>query len=113
MELTMYDEQYGVERFTTEMAKALEPADVERISDALRDLPSTELVEASGSIVTVEHYAGAVSRSMIVEAMTRAGYRAKSEEAESGFGRSLKRMAESNRKNFGSGRLDCCDLPGK
>ena len=88
----------------------LTEVDLDSIRAALSGLPGTELTDSDGTTVTIEHYPGVVSRKMVVDALTEAGYAQPAGNKPGPLERRLQRMAESSRAAFGSGRLDCCNL---
>lgn len=106
----MYEGTGGNEQILIAPGIELVEADLDRIRVALSGLPGTELTDSDGRTVTIEHYPGVVSRKMVVDALKEAGYAEPGEERSGPLERRLKRMAESSRATFGSGRLDCCNL---
>ena len=106
----MYEGIGGNEQILLAPGMELTEIDLDSIRAALSGLPGTELTDSDGTTVTIEHYPDVVSRKMVVDALKEAGYAQPDEDKPGPLERRLKRMAESSRATFGSGRLDCCNL---
>ena len=106
----MYEETGQNEQILIAPGVKLTEVDLDHIRAALSGLPGTELTDSDETTVTLEHYPEVVSRKMVVDALREAGYSQPVGDRLGPLERRLKRMADSSRATFGSGRLDCCNL---
>ena len=96
------------------LGRALSLEDAERIRIALARLEGIESIQTEGEVVSLVFYPEIFSLSLICEQLKRLGYEPIQEKKERNpFRRLMGNLAESNRKNFGSERLDCCTINRK
>ena len=81
------------------------------IKNALLGVSGVEKVYITGQKIHCEFYPNVVSKNQITGKISSLGCLLKTEKKEKGFFSSyLGRMAESNKRQFGNERLDCCKL---
>ena len=96
------------------LKRELSPEDAERIRTALASLEGIESFQTESEVVYLVFYPEIFSLSIIYEQLKRLGYEPVKEGRERNpFRRLMGNLAESNRKNFGSERLDCCTINRK
>jgi hypothetical protein len=82
-----------------------------KIRDALLDINGVEHVDITGKKIHFEFYPNVVSKNQITGKISSLGCLIKTEKQKKGFfSRYVERMAETNRRQFGNERLDCCKL---
>ena len=101
----------NTERLKVRTNDPISNQDARRIREALDQVEGAELYGIAGAVVTVDRDPALVSERMIVQMIDRLGIRRRMPKKEGRFARRLRMMAENNKKQFGNGRLDCCDLP--
>ena len=84
---------------------------IDRIRTVVDSIAGAELVGVAGRILSVDFYPAMASESLIVESLESAGVPPDTNPKGGFLARKLEKMAERNRKEFGDGPLDCCDLP--
>ena len=85
----------------------------DRVRAVLASIPGAELADVEGSILSIDFYPEVASESLIAGSLESAGLRLGTEPKEGFLAQKLAKMGERNRKTFGTGPLDCCDLPEK
>ena len=85
----------------------------DRVRAVLAGIPGAELADVEGSILSIDFYPEVASVSLIAGSLESAGLRLGTEPKEGFLAQKLAKMGERNRKTFGTGPLDCCDLPEK
>ena len=92
----------------------IEPLDEEageNIRMAFSKIEGIENLTVGNSVLEVSFFPQIVSPQLIKSIITEAGLTLIETRKSKGiFGRFVDRLAESNKKNFGSQKLDCCDL---
>ncbi|MBT3274130.1 MAG: heavy-metal-associated domain-containing protein [Spirochaetales bacterium] len=82
------------------------------VRGALEAVEGVEYVDVSVGKARVNFIPQIISRDLIEKAIDETGYTVRKNTKRKGFfGRYIDRMIESNAKNFGNQRLDCCTLP--
>ena len=106
-------DQYAehTERLELRTSDPITDNDARRIRSALEDLSGAELVAIAGTDLTFDRDPSLASVRMIIQMIDNLGIPRWIPKREGRLARRLRKMAESNRKEFGNGRLDCCDLP--
>ena len=104
---TYFDE---TERFELSLDCEPDEAAIGLIREAIGAVEGADLVGVAGNRVSIDRYPAIASKEMVAEAIERLGLHRKSAKKQGFLARRLNRMAESNRKQFGEKRLDCCEL---
>lgn len=103
-------EDLTVRSVTYNLESALIDEEMHDLKESIDSLPGIKLTVTAGSAVTIEYYAEIISDSLIKEAVTESGLKLAVPKKRGRLARAIERMADKNRKTFGEGRLDCCDL---
>ena len=86
----------------------------ETLSKTLSAIDGVESTEIGKSSVSVQYYSDIISKETIRRELVRSGVSLeKSGKPRSPLKKFVNRLAESNRKTFGSEPLDCCKLNNK
>ena len=86
----------------------------QEVEERLRGIEGIEQFRLVDGIADVSFYPQLISLRTIKAEMGIAGIKlAEPGKARGFFGRFVDRLAESNKKNFGSSKLDCCNLNNK
>jgi len=104
---TGYDE---TERFELSLDCEPDQSAIERIGEALNGVEGAELVGVVGNRVSIERNPFVASKEMVSEAIERIGFHRSVAKKRGFLAKRLDKMAESNRKQFGDKRLDCCEF---
>jgi len=85
----------------------------EELESILSHLQGVESLRFEKDRVHISFYTQLISLQAIKAEIEKVGMAPESKKPKGFFARYLDRMIESNRKSFGNGRLDCCDLNRK
>ena len=84
---------------------------VQNVMSALSDMDGVDFFNVVVGKADIRYLPQLVSRSDIEQAIESSGYSVQKNEQRKGFfGRFIDKMIDSNKKNFGNERLDCCNL---
>ena len=87
---------------------------VSMVQNSLISVDGVDFADISVGKAEVRFLPQLVSEADIAQAITESGYTVQKKlRRKRFFGRYIDRMIESNRKNFGNERLDCCNLSSK
>ncbi len=82
-----------------------------KIKDALSDINGVKHVDITEQKIHFEFYPNIVSKNQVTRKISNLGCLIKTEKQKKGvFSRYIERMAETNKRQFGNERLDCCKL---
>jgi len=84
-----------------------------KLESVLSNLQGVESLRFEKDRVHISFYPQLISLQTIKAEIEKAGMAPEPKPSKGFFARYLDRMIESNRKSFGDGRLDCCDLNRK
>jgi hypothetical protein len=88
-----------------------EERSIENLKNALSEFEGILHVDINGQKIHVEYYPYSLSRSQICETISSLGCTLVTPEKKKGFiSRYLGNVAEANKKQFGNGPLDCCNI---
>ncbi len=85
----------------------------EELESILLNLQGVESLRFEKDRIHISFYPQLISLQAIKAEIEKIGMAPESKRSKGFFARYLDRMIESNRKSFGNGRLDCCDLNRK
>jgi len=105
----MYDEMTAAS-ITVTLEQAPDQTELDALNASLGTLPGSRLSDVHGTQITVEYYREVTTDSLVKKAIRDAGVTIAPPKKQGFMERTLNRMAENNRKAFGSGTLDCCSL---
>ena len=83
------------------------------LESVLSNLQGVESLRFEKDRIHISFYPQLISLQTIKAEIEKAGMAPQPKRSKSFIARYLDRMIESNRKSFGNGRLDCCDLNRK
>jgi hypothetical protein len=83
------------------------------LESILSSLQGVESLRFDKDRIHISFYPQLISLQTIKTEIEKAGMAPEPKRRKGFFARYLDRMIESNRKSFGNGRLDCCDLNSK
>lgn len=79
----------------------------------LGELTEVEVVNLDGNEIRLQYFPHVISEQDLRDVLTEAGAVVSHPRKKNLLARFIDRLASENRANFGGGRMDCCDLPGK
>ena len=87
---------------------------VNTVRDALLSVDGVDFVGVDAGEAEIRFLPQLASKAELEQAIADSGYSVRKHAERKGFfGRYIDRMIESNQKNFGNERLDCCNLSSK